>query len=326
MKIIIPDDYTNTFKNSSHLERLKSLGEVIIHSTTIPDEQEAILRLQGAQVVAANRERTPFTRKVLESLPDLKLLSVTGPLFNNVDFQAATELGIVITRTPGSASRAVAELVFGLMIAVFRGITRGDAAIRRGEWPALVGDQLDGKTLGIIGVGNIGSIMADIAKAFQMTTVAWGPFPSDREQALKVGAKYLEKDELLKTSDVVTIHVRLSDVTRGMLGAREIGLMKPTAVLINTSRGPVTDEKALIAALQEGRLAGAGLDVFTKEPLPLDNPFNKLNNVVMTPHIGYTTTRVSALQAEWAIDNIEQYMAGKKPDVANPEVWEKRRT
>jgi phosphoglycerate dehydrogenase-like enzyme len=325
MKIVIPDDFTNTFASSPHLERLKRLGEVVIFSSPVPDEQEAIRRLQGAQIVAANRERTPFTRKVLESLPDLKLLSVTGPFFNNVDFPAATELGIVVTKTPSSAPRAVAELVFGLMIAVFRRIPRGDAAIRRGEWPALIGEQLSGKTLGIIGVGNNGSLLTDIATAFQMSTVAWGPFPSDREQALKVGAKYLELDELLRTSDVVTLHVRYSEITKGLIGAREISLMKPSAVLINTSRAGVTDEKALIAALQEGRLAGAGLDVFMKEPLPPDSPLIALDNVVMTPHIGFTTTRVAALQAEWAIDNVDSYMAGKKPEIANPEVWEKRR-
>lgn len=321
MKIVVPDDYQGIFRNSPHLARLKKFGEVEVHTHQIADEADAIERMRGATIVVANRERIPLSRAVLAALPDLKLLSMTGVGFANLDLAAATELGILVTRTPGRSHRAVSELTYGLMLAVYRRIAFGDRKIRQGEWPSIAGIELDGKTLGIVGFGTIGSDVASIAPALRLKVVAWGPTLTP-ERAEAGGATYLPLPDMLRQADIVSIHLRLTDQTRGVFGEAQIAQMKPSAILINTSRAAVTDEAALVKALVEGRIAGAGLDVFTEEPLPEGHPLLQLDNVVLTPHVGWTTVEVFERFVATAVDNVENYLAGRPTEMINPRVWQ----
>lgn len=325
MRIVLPDDHTNIISQSPLLEKLRGLGEVEVFDTPVRDEAEAIHRLQGAQIALTIRERSPLTRTVLEALPDLRLLAMTGTGFGNLDLEAATELGIVVTRTPTLAVRTVAELTLGLMIGLLRRIPQADAAIRRGEWPSITGVELQGKTLGIVGLGRIGGMVARIAAAFAMKVIAWDPVLTP-EQVNAAGATYVPLDDLMQTADIVTIHLRLAPKTRGAIGARNIARMKPTSFLINAARAAITDEEALVTALRERRIAGAALDVFMREPLPVDSPLLGLDNVVLTPHIGWTTAEVHQRFASSAVGNVENYLAGTPTNMLNPQVWERRRT
>lgn len=324
MKIVIPDDYQGIFLTSPSLPRLERLGEVTIHGDKITDEADAISRMQGASIVLGNRERTPLSRDVLTSLPGLKLLSMTGTGFVNLDLPSATELGILVTRTPGQSVRAVTELTYGLMLAAARKLAFLDRSVRAGAWPSVAGYELQGRTLGIIGLGTIGRDVASIAPAFRMNVVAWGPTLTP-ERAEASGATYLPLHDLLRTADVVSIHLRTSKETRGIIGAAEIALMKRTSILINTARAALTDEVALATALQEHRIAAAGLDVYMDEPLPADSPFLKLDNVVLSPHTGWTTAEVFERFVSTAIENVENYLAGHPTEMLNPEVWERTR-
>ncbi|MCL4371486.1 MAG: D-2-hydroxyacid dehydrogenase family protein [Chloroflexi bacterium] len=324
MKIVIPDDYQGIFLNSPNLVRLERMGEVAVHTERIRDEDDAIARMQGATIVLGNRERTPLSRHVLSSLPELKLLSMTGTGFANLEIPAATELGILVTRTPGQSVRAVTELTYALLLAVSRRLAFADRAVRGGQWPDIFGRELQEKTLGIIGLGTIGSDVASIAPAFRMKVVAWGPTLTPK-RASAAGATYLPLAELLRVSDVVSLHLRSTKETRGILGAAEIAQMKPGSILINTARAALTDEAALISALQEGRMAGAGLDVYMEEPLPPDSPLRRLDNVVLSPHTGWTTEEVFERFVTTAVDNVENYLAGNPTEMLNPEVWQRRK-
>lgn len=324
MKIVIPDDYQGIFLNSPQLSRLKQWGEVQVYQEKIVDEADAISRMQGATIVLGNRERIPLSWRVLSELPELKLLSMTGTGFANLDLAAANELGILVTRTPSQSHRAVAELTYALMLAVARRIPFGDTAARRGEWPSITGTELNGKTLGILGFGTIGVQVASIAPAFGIKVIAWGPTLTP-ERADAGGAVYLPLADLLRQADILSIHLRLTKETRGILGAAEIAQMKPSAILVNTARAAVTDEAALVKALQEKRIAGAGLDVFMEEPLPKDSPLLSLDNVVISPHTGWTTADVFDRFVTKAVDNVENYLASNPTEMFNPEVWQHRK-
>jgi D-3-phosphoglycerate dehydrogenase / 2-oxoglutarate reductase len=323
MKIVIPDDYQGIFLDSPNLARLKRIGDVTVFTEQIRDEDDAIARMQGATIVLGNRERTPLSRRVLTALPELRLLSMTGTGFVNLDTAAATELGILVTRTPGQSVRAVTELTYALLFAVARKIAFVDRSVRAGGWPSIAGLELQDKTIGILGMGSIGVDVASIAPAFRMKVVAWGPTLTP-ERAAAAGATYLPLHEVLSRADVVSMHLRPCKETRGILGAAEIAHMKPSAILINTARASLTDEAALIKALQEGRIGGAGLDVFMEEPLPSDSPLLKLDNVVLSPHIGWTTAEVFERFVTTAVDNVENYLSGNPTIMLNPEVLEKR--
>ncbi len=324
MKIVIPDDYQGIFLNSPNLARLERFGEVAVYTEKIRDEADAISRMQGASIVLGNRERTPLSRTVLSALPELKLLSMTGTGFANLDLSAATELGILVTRTPGQSGRAVTELTYTLMLATARRIAFADRTVRGGGWPSIAGSELQGKTLGIIGFGTIGSDVASIAPAFRMKVIAWGPTLTP-ERAAAGGAVYLPLPELLHQADIVSLHLRVTKETRGILGAAEIGQMKSSAILINTARAALTDEAALVRALQEGRIAGAGLDVYMEEPLPADSPLLRLDNVVLSPHTGWTTAEVFERFVTTAVDNVENYLAGNPSEILNPEALLQRK-
>lgn len=306
MRVAILDDIHNAYEGTAGVRRLRERADVKIF--TGPFCEPAALR--GFDALVANRERTRFNRDLLQQLADVRIIAQTGNHAYHIDFAAAEERGIVIARASGGFSRGAAELSIGLALAAMRQIPASDQAVKRGEWKSPSTPVLHGKTMGIIGLGRVGGHVANIAKAFGMRVLAWSPRLTD-EAAKSAGVERRELDDLLSTSDVVSIHATLSPESRGLLDARRLGLMKPSAYLINTARGPILDEAALVAALAAGRIAGAGLDVFDQEPLPAGHPLTKLPNVVLTPHLGWPTDEGYALFAEGAADVLLAYLDGK---------------
>ena len=271
--------------------------------------------LAGYEVVVAMRERTPFSAKRLASMRDLKLLVTTGMGNASIDMAAARELGITVCGT-ASLPSPTAELTWGLIIALQRNLLEEDLRIREGGWQRTIGPELAGHTLGILGLGNLGRRMARIAQGFEMRVIAWSENLT-AEAAAEAGAQAVGRDELFERSDVLTIHTRLSDRTRGLVGARELALMKPTAILVNTSRGPIVDEDALIAALHAGVIAGAALDVYAKEPLPRDHPLRETPRTLLTPHLGYVTTGTYEVMYRDAVEDVAAWMRGEPISVLN---------
>lgn len=296
--------------------------KVEIFTRKFPSDGALINALKGSQAIIPTRERTRFPAPLLRALTDLELIAQTGNHAYHVDIGAATEAGIVITMAPGGNSAS--ELTFGLMIAVMRRIPQSDAAMRRGEWPLVLGYVLKGKTLGILGLGKIGTEVAEIAHAFGMKVIAWGPTLT-QERAEKSGATYMSLEEVLKNSDVVSVHLKLSDQSRGLINEDRLRLMKRTAYFVNTARGAIVDEAALARVLKENAIAGAALDVFAEEPLPPKSPLAKLDNVVLAPHIGWPTDAGFQGFAEKAVENILNYMEGTLIRAVNPEALERRK-
>lgn len=264
--------------------------------------------LAGAEVVVAMRERTPFPSDVLERLPDLRLLVTTGMANASIDLEAARARGIVVCGTESPAS-ATPELAWGLILSVLRSIPVEDANMRAGGWQTTVGGDLDGRRLGIVGLGRLGSRMAAIGRAFGMDIVAWST-NLDAARAAEAGATAVPKEELFATSDVVTIHYKLSARSRGLVGAAELAAMKPSAILVNTSRGPIVDADALLSALREGRIRGAGIDVYDDEPLAADHPLRSAPRTVLTPHLGYVTEGTYRVFYPQAVEDIAAWTAG----------------
>lgn len=284
MRVAVLDDVHHAYGRQPAIARLREGAEVRIFTAAFGEPAT----LRGFDALIANRERTRFTRELLSQLPDVRIIAQTGNHAHHIDFVAARELGIVVARASAGYSIGAAELAIGLAIAVMRRVTTADAAIRRGEWQTPSTPVLHGKTLGIIGLGGVGHHVAAIAGAFGMRLLAWSPRLTI-EAAGAAGAGYRALDDLVRESDVISIHAPLTSDSRGLIDARRIALMKPTAFLINTARGPIVDEPALVAALTGERIAGAGLDVFDREPLPADHPLTRLPNVVLTPHLGWPT-------------------------------------
>ena len=269
-RVAILDDYQGVARRMADWASLPAGTEVVVFTDHLSETGAVAARLADFDAVVAMRERTPFPRALLERLPRLKLLVTTGMRNASIDVGAAVERKVVVCGTAG-LPYPTAELTWGLILALVRRIPVEDRATREGRWQVSVGLGLNGKTLGVIGLGGLGSRVAKVGRAFEMDVVAWSQNLT-AARAAEVGATLVSKDELLARSDVVTIHLVLGDRTRGLLGARELSRMKPTAYLVNTSRGPIVDEAALVAALREGTIAGAGLDVYDEEPLPLDHP------------------------------------------------------
>ena len=290
--------------------------DVVSFTDHLVDDDALVARLQGFDIVVAMRERTAFPRAVLERLPDLRLLVTTGPRNAAIDVGAATDLGIVVSGTWGIVSNTV-ELTWALILAVARRLPEEVAAVRSGAWQQAIGVDLNGKTLGLVGLGNIGSQVARIGEAFGMGVIAWSANLTD-ERAEGVGARRVEKEELFRRSDVVSVHLVLSDRTRHLIGPDELALMKPTAFLINTSRGPIVDDDALINALERGTIAGAGLDAFVTEPLAADHPYRRLPNVIATPHIGYVTENCYRIFYDQIVEDITAFLDGKPVRVLAP--------
>jgi phosphoglycerate dehydrogenase-like enzyme len=310
MKIVVPDDAPPVL-GPSHAWRNFEGRESIAYFDSLPGAEDRLLeRIQGAEVVVNIRSSTRFTAAVFERAPQLRLLSLWGTGTDNVDLPAAAHHGVTVTNTPGVAATSIAEHALGLMLSVARGIPRLDAQTRAGAWSRGQMTQLHGKTLGIIGLGAIGRKFARLGEAIGMRVIAWTMHPDPA-----LGFTLVDLDDLLRSSDVVSLHLRLSDQTRGFLGARELTLMKPSAILINTARGPIVDEAALLDALRSNRLAGAGLDVFETEPLPAGHPIAGLPNVVLTPHSAGVTAEALEAGLQMALDNVRNFLAGRPTNV-----------
>ena len=307
-KVAVLDDYQSVALDMADWDSLPSDVTVNVFSDHLSDEDDVANRLELYQVVVAMRERTSFQRSLLERLPNLRLLVTTGMRNASIDLAAAGDNGVTVCGTDG-VPYPTAELTWGLILALLRKIPTEDQATRQGRWQVTMGEGLHGKTLGVIGLGRLGSQVASVGGAFGMNVVAWSQNLT-AERASEFGATLVSKDALLSESDVVTIHLVLSGRTRGLIGAAELSLMKPSAYLVNTSRGPIVDEPALIYALRGGTIAGAGLDVFDIEPLPVDHPLRSLPNTVLTPHMGYVTSETYRVFYGDAIEDIGAFLAG----------------
>ena len=308
MRVAVLDDYQNVAMEVADWSVLPAGTEVQTFSDHLGDIEAVAERLREFEIVVAMRERTPFPRELLEKLPRLELLITTGSQNAAIDVEAARELGAIVCGT-GSLGFATAELTWGLILALARQIPREDRAIREGGWQVALGQGLQGKTLGIIGLGNLGTQVARIGAAFGMELVAWSQNLTE-ERAQEAGAELAQLEELLARSDVVTIHLKLSERTRGLIGAPELEAMKQSGYIVNTSRGPIIDEDALVEALEAGAIAGAGLDTFDREPLPLDHPLRRLPNTVLTPHVGYVIEEGYRGYYGDAVEDIAAFLAG----------------
>src|SRR5215471_7545592 len=287
MKVIILDDYQNVALKLADWSDVLRLAEITVFSDHVAGSAAVVERLRPFDVVCVMRERTPLTREILQQLPNLKLIASTGPRNASIDTRAAADLGIAVTAT-GYDPTPTIEFTWSLILASMRGIDREAASLKAGGWQTGIGSNLRGKSLGVVGLGNIGKEVARIGLGFGMKVIAWSQNLTE-ERASAAGAILVDKQTMFREADVVTVHLVLSGRTRGLIGRPEFALMKPTARFVNTSRGPIVDEVALIDALQTRQIAGAAVDVFDVEPLPTDHPFRKLDNVLATPHIGYVT-------------------------------------
>jgi phosphoglycerate dehydrogenase-like enzyme len=306
MKIAILDDYQNVALRLADWSDVRRHAEIVVFNDHMVEPSAVIERLRPFDVVCVMRERTPLPREILQQLPNLKLIASTGPRNASIDNQAATDLGIAVTAT-GYDSTPTIEFTWSLILANMRGIAREAASLKAGGWQTGLGSNLRGKTLAVVGLGNIGKEVARIGLAFGMKVIAWSQNLTE-ETASAAGATLVDKPTLFREADIVTVHLVLSGRTRGLIGRSEFTLMKPTARLINTSRGPIVDEAALIEALQAHRIAGAAVDVFDVEPLPPDHPFRRLQNLLATPHIGYVTEDLYRTFYGDAADNIAKWL------------------
>ena len=324
-KVAVLDDYWEFAADAADWNSLNDADIDFFHDTLL-DQNALVARLEPYDVLMTTRERTFFPRAVLERLPNLKLIAGTGGRQANVDLGAATELGIVVCITGGGPSRgnATAELAWALILAVTRHIAWEDRQMRAGKWQTRVAEGLGGKTLGILGMGRLGTRVSQFGNFFDMDVIAWGP-TLDAERAAANNVEYVQWDELFARSDVLSIHVPLTDMSRGWVTEREFGLMKPSAFLVNTSRGPIVKERALLDALTERKIAGAALDVYDVEPLPANHPLLSLDNVLLAPHLGYSTGATLRNFFVESIKNVAAWQDGTPINVLNPEVLPKRR-
>jgi phosphoglycerate dehydrogenase-like enzyme len=323
LKIAILDDCAHVAMQSADWSRLDGKAEITVFDRHL-SEDEAARELMPFDVLCTVRERMALPRTLIERLTNLKLITIVGMRLTNLDLDAATEHGVIVahsgTRSPAFANvgAATPELAWGLLIATVRNLAAQDRRMREGLWQNQVGTILAGRTLGLLGLGRIGKRMATYAKAFDMEVIAWSQNLTE-EAAAAVGVRRVEKSDLFRQADVVSIHLVLSERTRGLVTAWELAQMKPGAYLINTSRGPIVVEADLIAALSDGTIAGAGLDVFDQEPPPPDHPLRSMNNVTLTPHLGYATRETLAAFYSDSLDAIVAFADGAPIRVSNPE-------
>lgn len=306
MRIAVLDDYQHVARSMAAWERLEPAHEIAFVHEPIADPATLVERLQGFDAIVAMRERTRFPAEVIERLPNLRLLVTTGMRNASIDMNAAAARGITVCGT-SSLGYPPAELAWGLVLALARHIAAEDHALREGKWQTSIGYGLQGKTLGVIGLGSLGSRVAGYGRAFGMDVLAWSQNLTD-ERAASAGAMRVTFEELLARADVVTIHLILSDRTRGLISEPQLARMKPTAFLVNTSRGPIVDESALVQALIRGTIAGAGLDVYADEPLPPHAVIRQAPNTVLTPHLGYVTADTYRVFFGEALEDIEAYL------------------
>jgi len=315
-RVAVIDDFHRAFGSTEAIRRLREHADVTIYEEPFSSEDALVEALRGVPVVIANRERTHFTASLLQRLPDLRIISNTGSHFYHVDVEAATRQGVLLANAPGGSSPSVAEMAIAFMLVMLRRIPQTDAAMRRGEWPIELFGSVQDKTLGILGMGKIGTRVARAAVALEMNVIAWGPTLTE-ERAAQSSAHRVEIDDLMRNADFVSIHLPLTTLSRGLINRERIALMKPTAFLVNTARAAVVDEPALIEALRSGRIAGAALDVFMEEPLPKDSPFRSMDNVLLSPHAGWTTNESYGPWIEMTVENAIAFLDGKPVRVQN---------
>jgi phosphoglycerate dehydrogenase-like enzyme len=313
MRVSILDDYQGIALDMADWSPLRDRGiEIAVERFPFADEADVVRSLADSEIVCAMRERTAFPKHIVDKLPKLKLLITTGMRNASFDMEALKARGVTVCGTggPGGGNEDTAELAWGLILGAMRRIAEDHAFMRQGGWQTRVGHRVAGKTIGLLGLGRLGSAVARVGLAFEMKAIAWSQNLTAEAAAAK-GVERVEKDELFRRSDVLSVHLMLSARSRGLVGAREIGLMKKSAVLVNTSRGPIVDTDAMIAALKEGRLAYAGVDVYDKEPLSIDHPLRSCPNVIMTPHIGYVTDENYRSSFPQYVENIIGFLDGK---------------
>jgi phosphoglycerate dehydrogenase-like enzyme len=309
VRIVIPDDSPPVISGTPALARIQAAGETVVFNSPPASADDLVQRLRGAHTVVNIRGYCKFPAAVLDAVHQtVKHLAVWGTGTDHIDLAAAQRFGIVVSNTPNTATEPIAEHCLALLLAVARRLVRLDAAVRQGEWPRGMLIQCRGKTLGVVGTGAIGTEFAALGGAIGMRVVAWTPHP-DPEKARRAGFSYVPSlGALLAESDVVSLHLRSTPETRGLLGASEFARMKDGAILINTARGDIVDEEALAAALEMGKLAGAGIDVFVREPVPKDHPLLRLANVVVTPHTAGTTPEALAAGLDLCAENVARYI------------------
>lgn len=309
IRVAVLDDYQNVALVMGPWSELAPMAHVTVFNDHINDEDALVERLAAFEVVVAMRERTPFPASVLRRLPALRLLVTTGMANASIDFTAAAELGVVVSGTCSTADGTL-ELTWGLILGLARSIVAEDRGLRAGGWQTTIGTDLAGSTLGVIGLGRIGTRVAAVGQAFEMRVIAWSEH-LDADRAASLGVTAVTKRELFSTADFVTVHLKLSERTRAIVGAAELASMRPSAYLVNTSRGPIVDSAALLDALVTGRIAGAGLDVFDTEPLPADDPLRSAPRTLCTPHLGYVTKASYAAYFADAVDDIAAFLDGR---------------
>jgi phosphoglycerate dehydrogenase-like enzyme len=313
MRVSILDDYQGVALGYADWSRVRARGiEIAVEHYPFADEDAAARALAGSEIIAAMRERTAFPRSLVDRLPKLQLLITTGMRNASFDMAALKDHGVTVCGTggPGGGNEDTAELAWGLILGAIRRIAEDHQLMRLGGWQTRIGHRIAGKTLGLLGLGRLGSAVARVGLAFRMEAIAWSQNLT-AERAAEHGVERVEKDELFRRSDILSVHLVLSPRSRGLVGAREIGLLKPSAILVNTSRGPICDTEAIIAALEAGRLAYAGFDVYDKEPLPVDHALRTAPNVILTPHIGYVTDENYQSSYPQIVEDVLAFLDGK---------------
>lgn len=318
-RVLVLDDYEGLATQVPAFQKLKAKADVAVLRHRLETDEELGRALKEIHAALLMRERARFGDKQLSLAPVLKLISQTGRGIAHLDLPAATRRGIAVAVTPNDSGVSTVELTIALLLALMRRIPLIDRRMRAEAWPAIPGQILEGKTIGVIGLGRIGREVARIASAFRMRVLATSRTATE-EKARAVGAEPASLETLLRESDIVTVHVSLNQQTRGLLGEKELALMKPGTLLINTARGPIVSEAALLRALQTGKLGGAGLDVYDEEPLPMEHPLRRLENVVLLSHRGYATVEILRERFELAMENILSFIDGKPANLLNPEV------
>src|SRR5437764_12570574 len=313
VRLSILDDYQGVALDMAEWSAVRDRGiEIAVERFPFADEEDVVRSLADSEIVAAMRERTAFPMRVVDRLPKLKLLITTGMRNASFDMDALKARGVTVCGTggPGGGNEDTAELAWGLILGAARRIAEDHAVMRHGGWQTRIGHRVAGKTLGLLGLGRLGSAVARVGLAFGMKAIAWSQNLT-AEKAAAQGVERVEKDELFRRSDILSVHLVLSARSRGLVGAREIGLMKPSAILVNTSRGPIVDTDQVIEALKAGRLAYAGFDVYDQEPLPINHPLRQAPNVILTPHIGYVTDENYRSSYPQIVENVIAFLDGK---------------
>ena len=310
LRCAILDDYLNLALSVADWSKIDDRVDITVFNQPFASSEAAASALKDFEIICAMRERTPFPRAMFASLRGLKLLITSGMRNNSIDMQAAKERQVTVCGTHWPRD-PTAPLTMGLILELTRNIGRENARMHAGEYlQKHVGIEIEGKTLGVVGLGKLGAKVSGLAKAFGMNVIAWSPNLT-AERCKEVGVGYATREELFATSDIITIHVVLSDRSRGLVGAADLARMKPTSYLVNTARGPIVDEKALLETLKARKIAGAAVDVFSVEPLPLDHPFRKLDNLVLTPHLGYVTKETFVAHYNQMVEGIDAWFKGE---------------